>query len=385
VTNPAAQPLDTPIDRDQIRHFLRTLDPGAKWFTVQTFTDREHKPNPDPFAKVFNVSRLTRPVLDLYAQGAATWVAVNDTGGNGRKASAITRVRDVWQEDDDGYEGGFPLEPSLVIETSPGHYHRHWFVDGDWPADPQGRADFAGVMRRMIADYGSDPGAKDISRVLRVPGLLHRKNPAEPHMVRIVGGNGQRYTREHILAAFPPLEKTSARGNGRGHADNGYSEAYAELVRQVLTGENYHAALTSLAWRQVVAGMPGGQAVEHLRGVMLSTPESARDDRWHARFAEIPRLVSSAEEKQADVSGELRPPAFSDDALADAFAEQHADRLRYVARSNVWYRYDDTRWVEEERPGIFEAARSICREAAKRCKNVKEKKKHRKRQNGGRH
>ena len=43
-------------------------------------------------------------------------------------------------EDDDGYEGGFPIEPSLVVETSPGHFHRYWLVDGDWPADEQGRA-----------------------------------------------------------------------------------------------------------------------------------------------------------------------------------------------------------------------------------------------------
>ena len=35
----------------------------------------------------------------------------------------------------------------------------------------------------------------------------------------------------------------------------GHSEAYGELVRQVATGENYHEALTSLAWRQIAAGV----------------------------------------------------------------------------------------------------------------------------------
>ena len=119
------------IDRDQIGHFLRTLDPDAKWFTIQMFTDREHKPTPDPLAKVFNVNRITDDVLDLYAQGAGVWVTINDTDGNGRKAKAVTRVRAVWQEDDDGFEGDFPIEPSLVVETSPGHYHRYWLVDGD--------------------------------------------------------------------------------------------------------------------------------------------------------------------------------------------------------------------------------------------------------------
>ena len=223
------------------------------------------------------------------------WVTINDTDGNGRKASAVTRVRAVWQEDDDGYEGEFPLDPSLVVETSPGHFHRYWLVADDWPADVQGRNDFAGVMARMVASYGSDKAAKDISRVLRVPGFLHRKNAAEPYLVRIAGGNRRRYAHAQIMEAFTPPEKTSG---GNGHAGTGDSESHAELVRQILTGENYHSALTSLAWRHIGAGMTAGQVVEQLRGLMLSIPEERHDERWRARFTEIPGLVSSAQEKR---------------------------------------------------------------------------------------
>ena len=294
-------PQRPPIDQSQLKRFLRVLDPSGKWFTVQLFTDGEQKPTPDPLAKVFNISRFTPGVLELYAQGAGVWVTVNDTEGNGRKGSAVTRIRAVWQEDDDGFEGEFPLEPSLVVETSPGHFHRYWLVDDAWPADEQGRKDFAGVMVRMVASYGSDKGAKDISRVLRVPGFLHRKNPAEPHMVRMVGGNHLRYPRGQILEAFPPVEKkarSDRAGNSQGNGYDGDSESHAELVRQVLTGENYHSALTSLAWRYIGSGMHAGQIVEHLRGIMLSIPEESRDERWRARYAEIPRLVSSAGEKR---------------------------------------------------------------------------------------
>src|SRR5262245_61705818 len=56
--------------------------------------------------------------------------------------------------------------------------------------------------------------------------------------------------------------------------------------------------LTSLAWRYVGAGMAPGQVVEHLRALILSIPLERRDDRWHARLAEIPRIVASAEEKR---------------------------------------------------------------------------------------
>src|SRR5215510_5390817 len=128
------------VDKSQFEHFLRMLDPNAKWFTFQTFTDREKdKPDPDPLARVFNLSRFTAPLLRLYAEGAGVWVTVNDTQGNGRKKADVTRIRAAWHEDDDGYDGEFPLEPSLVVETSVeisddhhhSHFHRYWFVAGE--------------------------------------------------------------------------------------------------------------------------------------------------------------------------------------------------------------------------------------------------------------
>jgi len=79
--------------------------------------------------------------------------------------------------------------------------------------------------------------------------------------------------------------------------NGGAGESHAELVRRLLAGESYHDALTALAWRFIGAGMPGGQAVEHLRALMLTA--TPHDERWQARFDEIPRLVSSAEVKQA--------------------------------------------------------------------------------------
>jgi hypothetical protein len=294
------------IDKSQFEHFLRLLDPNAGWFTHQTFTDCEkNKPSPDPRAKVFNLPPFTfsKTILDLYRDGAGVWVTVNDTQGNGRKAIDVTRVRAVWQEDDDGYEGEYPLEPSLVIETSPGRYHRYWLVAGEWLADEQGRKDFASVMACMVACYGSDKGAKDISRCLRMPGFQHRKDLANPHIVRIVGGNRRRYTRAQILEAFPPPAAATANGHDH-HIDGNGSDEHAELVRQVLTSEKYHPALTSLAWRLVGAEVPGGQVVEHLRGLMLSIPDERRDDRWGARYNEIPTLVASAEKKHANGASE---------------------------------------------------------------------------------
>jgi hypothetical protein len=196
-------PKHTNLDAEQPRQFLKLLDPTAAGFTFQTFSDNKSNKNPELTQIV--QSPAHKELLQLHAHGAGVYVTINETDGKGRKSENITRIRAVFQEDDDGFDGEFPLAPSIINETSPGHFHRTWLIDGDWPADEQGRADFAAVMERMVESYGSDKNAKDISRVLRVPGFLHRKG--KPHLVRIVEANGRRYSRAGMIAAFPPVER----------------------------------------------------------------------------------------------------------------------------------------------------------------------------------
>jgi hypothetical protein len=93
------------------------------------------------------------------------------------------------------------------VESSPGKFHEYILTSDPWPADEQGSADHRAAEERMIEDYGSDPNAKDLSRVLRVPGFLHRKDKNNPHLVRVVKSPGCRYPRRQIIEALPPVTK----------------------------------------------------------------------------------------------------------------------------------------------------------------------------------
>ena len=62
-----------------------------------------------------------------------------------------------------------------------------------------------------------------------------------------------------------------------------------------------------------------------------------------------------------------RPPAFSDEALALDFAEQHATHLRYVAAWGRWILWDGTRWQFDKTLRAFDLVRKICRAAAAIC------------------
>ena len=52
--------------------------------------------------------------------------------------------------------------------------------------------------------------------------------------------------------------------------------------------------------------MSAAAVAETLRGLMLAHPETARDDRWHDRYASIDELTASAARKFKDPDGHCR-------------------------------------------------------------------------------
>lgn len=195
-----AESLPLAPDWSEAERFLAWLDEEAEGFTFQVFDDLKGR-------KLAGLAQIRHGSLETHgaelaraqAHGAGVFVTVNATDGRGRRLANIVRVRAVWAEIDHGLPASWPLAPHAIIESSPGKYHVYWQVEGLSPAD------FAGVMARLVADYGSDPNAKDLARVLRVPGFWHLKDPARPFQVRIVSLEAcLPYPADVLLAAFPP-------------------------------------------------------------------------------------------------------------------------------------------------------------------------------------
>ncbi len=71
---------------------------------------------------------------------------------------------------------GLLAPPSHVIRSSPGRYQVLWSV-------PRGELDHAAaeaIARGLVARYGADPAAVDVSRVLRLPGYRNWKRGGTP-------------------------------------------------------------------------------------------------------------------------------------------------------------------------------------------------------------
>ena len=152
------------LDRNlrETDEFLSALDPATDRFTFQIFDDLRERRDPR-LARIIHgaLSSHASEFARLNAFGAGVFVSINCTDLKGRGARHITRLRAVWQDDDHGWQGEFPLIPSLVVSTSPGRFQRLWLCD-DLMID-QHRA----VQERLASSYGHDRQASDLSRVLR--------------------------------------------------------------------------------------------------------------------------------------------------------------------------------------------------------------------------
>ncbi len=115
------------------------------------------------------------------------------------------RSRAIWCEDDNvrsddpnDFRTDWPIVPNLVVNTSPGKFHYYWITstnDSD---------SWASVQGTMVQKYGSDNAAKDLARVLRLPGFFHLKDTEKPHFINYVELRKEPYKWEEILKAFPP-------------------------------------------------------------------------------------------------------------------------------------------------------------------------------------
>ena len=189
-----------------------------------------------------------------------------------------------------------------------GKLHLHWRLN-----EPTRTADEHGRLKRArtlaAALVGGDASNKPIVHPIRWPGSWHRKG--KPRLARIVALTdaeldlGDALDRLGEAAAAARAARGAEPSPAAPPPGEGEERDTARLVCAVLTGDEYHAPLVALAMRFLRSGMPDGQAVKVLRGIMLAIPEAERDmkdgtaqpGRWQSRYADIPRAVSTARGK----------------------------------------------------------------------------------------
>lgn len=106
--------------------------------------------------------------------------------------------------------------PSFAVQSSPGKYHCYWVVQ-----PYQGNERCNVLQRKLRQMYDGDKSIIDPTRVLRVPGFYHLKNPAQPHLVTCwaLPGYGQRYDVAHLETAYQHVNVIDHAGGRKALGD----------------------------------------------------------------------------------------------------------------------------------------------------------------------
>ncbi len=204
-------------------YFLETLL-GPEWesspLVFQTFDDNRDrkKVGKDAYAKVLTGTwREKQAILTtLNRNGAGIYLTVNETHG-GRRIEHLRSVRAIWCEwDNPSPPPEWPLAPHILVESSPNKFHIYWLVEEMTPGDHYR------VMTVIARQWGGDPNAIDVTRVLRLPGFYHQKVDSKkqltgtPFLVRVIAAEARDvlppYHTPQLLTGFRVREWESSQG-----------------------------------------------------------------------------------------------------------------------------------------------------------------------------
>jgi len=273
------------------KRFLELLAPKETEYLFVCLTERAAKKKVKTYKTEWNY-KVEQLLTAHNKAGDAIYISVNAQTGKGRKAEDMLFPRAIFQDDDQSFNGTYPIQPNLIVNTSPGKYQRYWLLDTDHtPWSEKQWDEWVCVQQKLINDYGNDPSVRDSCRLMRLPGFNHLKNTAYPVTFELV--HEKRYTWEEILEAFPPQpiklipqEKTKAK-------DHKLLDAMA-LVK---SGENFNDALCTLTMWYIDKKMPADFILLTMQDLMNSSQERGTD-RWQERYDHLPRMIEEGMKKK---------------------------------------------------------------------------------------
>jgi len=128
----------------------------------------------------------------------AVTFTVNGTDGAGAKKENIKTFRAIFVDFDGMTEPKWVVTPSMVTMRDDTHGHAYWFL---MPGDITDTDSFERLQKQIQLYYGTDPKCVDATRVMRLSGSVHYKNPSNPAQYTIRTTYDKRYSADELAAA----------------------------------------------------------------------------------------------------------------------------------------------------------------------------------------
>lgn len=282
-----------------------------------------------------------------------------------------------------------------IVDTETGERHEklhaHWRLARATEA-PEEHEKLKRARHLANIIIGGDTSNNPLVHPIRWPGSWHRK--AEPVLSTI-----RRFDFAAEINLDDALAMLEIAAKGITPSEGAIQPAGSETARrpadeyialgdQIRSGESYHEPLVRTAAKRAAAGMDERSIREELQALM-GRSEGARDERWGARYDDIPRIVRSAmqfrPESEADMSelfewldktdpgkgweivpfGVDTPPDLSHDTLALDLSRAGFNKdARYVSAWGKWLFWSDSRWQVDDRLMHMTATRDFLRAKA---------------------
>lgn len=203
--------------------FLRLLFGTNEGYICVAYGTKDR--NPKKFREEFflypnDIPEILELVNKKY-QGHNIWFCPHLFSERRRRKEFVSVTPNSWADLDTCDPSVLLVEPTIVLESSPGRYQGLWLYEN--PVDPDDAENMSQRIAYMHADQGADRSGWDLTQLLRFPYTYNYKYSTTP-TVLIVEANRKRYRLADFADKYPqvagfeyldtPMPEDSALFNG---------------------------------------------------------------------------------------------------------------------------------------------------------------------------
>ena len=243
------QPLK--IDHKQAQRFIEILH-GSKdvRVTFQTFDDNKTKgaKRRNDLTRIIHGSfvEVEEQLNALQRKGAGVYLMINEGDLKGRREGNVQKVLCYFYDEDKGIRPNPPIKPTVIIASKNGKSHGYFKVQGHASLES-----FSEIQKSISSALSTDPSVSDLSRVMRLPGSYHLKDPNNPFLVVIDEENLVAYTEGEVVNAFAGQKQPKAAEidlRSRSSVNESPTKSTTDAVRNYLFEKGIYKNPRSIDW-----------------------------------------------------------------------------------------------------------------------------------------
>jgi hypothetical protein len=222
---------------DKARAFIKALTGKAEArIRVRMIHDSDKNGNRSEEAEG-TIAELWPAIVEWQRLGFGAFYVLNQTGTRTYRFATdadIEKIHALATDHDDGLppEAKWHQRPSLIVKTScVGEIQKGQLL---WPVINCPVTRFEEAQKRLAAYYGSDPTICNPSRVLRLPGSLHLKDPSNPQLVTFERLSDKIWLMGKLMRGLPNLGARSPQRPARQRRASDGEPISVDILRDML-------------------------------------------------------------------------------------------------------------------------------------------------------